>query len=1211
MISGFQRMLASTAKHIDQAVAQTVQEVSGPKALSDYDIGEQVGSGGPGLLWKLYRARPKAKAQKVLSAEVCVWIMDKKELAEERGRKGTSKAAEDALLDVFRGDAKLMQKLRHPGVVRVVEALDENKQSMCMVTEPLFSSVANAIGNFDNIQADVPEELKKLELGQLEVKHGLLQVTETLKFLHQNAKIVHRSISPETIFITTTGGWKFGGFGFAIQADQYRGDESEPAFHYPDFDVDAPVLPLQPLLDYSAPELVQPYQSMRGSQGSSPQTIYGMDIYSLALLMYHLVAQRPLLKCYNNSRTYQAKVMDLSRDPFRGVPMELEGELRRMLNREPYARPTAADLTSSPWYREDIRLRALRFLDHMLERDNIQKSEFFKSLSGLWSGCDPRVLLYKVLPPLLSELKNEAILPFTLPLVLIISEEQSSRDFCNYTQPALLPIIERAVGDSSLMLIKHLPMLCSKSSPEVMVSHLLPLIVRAYDDPDPRIQEETLRRTVALSLKIDFDVVRTAILPRIHALALRTSVAAVRVHALICLGDLVQRLDRAAMMDILQTCARCASVDHTPPTLMCILAVADTIQNKEGPEFAAEHLLPLLTPLLITRQLAPAQFAKYMRLVLDILKKIEDQRGVNLSDADSVSLDFNMLAEGNTTLHLGRSNLLMLTSGGGGAPRPQHVSWDAADDWGPLSSNGTSAPSAHSNAPSAPHGNDGFSDFMGVQLTPISITEIPQVPQAFPSAPLALDNKPFSWQNSPDDDPFGFPDSMSQAPSSSQFPSSSMSPHQSPSPVPSSSLASMSLNPSPASPSDPFATLTSPPAGPSLKSLGCSSNVVPSSAATSTAGSFGGTSLLGTGTGTSGAGIGTSAGRGVGASSSMGGGSMNSSLGQGMGGGGSTTQTQTGGLGMPKSSAGMGGGGGVGMGMGGSMGMGMGSSGGMGGGFGGPTNGGATSGGATQARPMGGSGIAASNNTQLAMQSIAGLTSGGVSGMGGAAALPDEDPFSDWPPRAPGSSGSVLAPPTAQPTMMSGNAQGAKTGGGGLDIFGNSTPSASSLGGSASDFGSFQSHQTTQASGVGMGGMGMGMGMGMGSGMGRGSGLGMGGGMGGGGGMNMGMGGGTFGGTTMSVGVGYIPAPTGGMGGGSASMPMMGGGAYPQQPMGMAAGRGVGGMPQGGMGGYMQGGNNMAFQQQQQAAMQQQQLQQQQRQQQQRPPGAGSMLDLL
>ncbi|KZV32772.1 hypothetical protein F511_30988 [Dorcoceras hygrometricum] len=41
---------------------------------------------------------------------------------------------------------------------------------MAMVTEPLFASAANALGNVDNIST-VPKELKGMEIGLLEVKH--------------------------------------------------------------------------------------------------------------------------------------------------------------------------------------------------------------------------------------------------------------------------------------------------------------------------------------------------------------------------------------------------------------------------------------------------------------------------------------------------------------------------------------------------------------------------------------------------------------------------------------------------------------------------------------------------------------------------------------------------------------------------------------------------------------------------------------------------------------------------------------------------------------------------------------------------------------------------------------------------------------------------------------------------------------------------------
>lgn len=154
--------LAKTAAVIEKTVQTTVQEVTGPRALQDYDLVDQIGSAGPGLAWKLYSARARDSTRIGQQYPVvCVWLLDKKALSEARARAGLSKAAEDAFLDLVRADAGRLVRLRHPGVVHVVQALDENKNAMAMVTEPLFASVDNVLGNHENI-AKVPKELRGL-----------------------------------------------------------------------------------------------------------------------------------------------------------------------------------------------------------------------------------------------------------------------------------------------------------------------------------------------------------------------------------------------------------------------------------------------------------------------------------------------------------------------------------------------------------------------------------------------------------------------------------------------------------------------------------------------------------------------------------------------------------------------------------------------------------------------------------------------------------------------------------------------------------------------------------------------------------------------------------------------------------------------------------------------------------------------------------------
>ncbi|KAL5989631.1 SCY1-like protein 2 A [Asimina triloba] len=290
--------LAKTAAVIEKTVQTTVQEVTGPRAMQDYELLDQIGSGGPAHAWKLYSARPRGSTTSQYPL-VCVWLLDKRALTEARSRAGLSKAAEDSFFDIIRADASRLVRLRHPGVVHVVQALDENKNAMAMVTEPLFASVANTLGAVDSI-AKVPKELKGMEMGLLEVKHGLLQVAETLDFLHNNAHLIHRAISPETVYITSNGAWKLGGFGFAISVDQASSDLSNvQPFHYAEYDVEDSLLPLQPSLNYTAPELVR---SKASSTGCSS------DIFSFGCLAYHLIARKPLLDCHNNVKMLKGEI---------------------------------------------------------------------------------------------------------------------------------------------------------------------------------------------------------------------------------------------------------------------------------------------------------------------------------------------------------------------------------------------------------------------------------------------------------------------------------------------------------------------------------------------------------------------------------------------------------------------------------------------------------------------------------------------------------------------------------------------------------------------------------------------------------------------------------------------------------------------------------------------------------------------------------------
>ena len=48
---------------------------------------------------------------------------------------------------------------------------------------------------------------------------------------------------------------------------------------------------------------------------------------------------------------------------------------------------------------DDVLVRSLRFLDNLLQRDNLQKAAFLKDALKFWPRFDFRVLRYKARPP--------------------------------------------------------------------------------------------------------------------------------------------------------------------------------------------------------------------------------------------------------------------------------------------------------------------------------------------------------------------------------------------------------------------------------------------------------------------------------------------------------------------------------------------------------------------------------------------------------------------------------------------------------------------------------------------------------------------------------------------------------------------------------------------------------------------------------------------
>lgn len=185
-----------------------------------------------------------------------------------------AKADRDIMLEMLKRGIVQLTKLRHPQILTVQYSLEESRESLAFATEPVFASLANILGNTDNMTQPIPSHLENYKLYELEIKYGLMQIAEGLAFLHNDVKLLHHNICPESIIVNQQGAWKIFGFDLCIANQNTAGS---PPF-WPFSEYCQAMHPLtQPSLDYLAPEYIL-------SATSSPAS----DIYSLGMMIYVL-----------------------------------------------------------------------------------------------------------------------------------------------------------------------------------------------------------------------------------------------------------------------------------------------------------------------------------------------------------------------------------------------------------------------------------------------------------------------------------------------------------------------------------------------------------------------------------------------------------------------------------------------------------------------------------------------------------------------------------------------------------------------------------------------------------------------------------------------------------------------------------------------------------------------------------------------------------
>ena len=198
--------------------SSALKSISSTNITANYTIGgTAISTAGP---WKIFDAKKKSTGK-----PYSVFVFDRKSLdahgsSANIGRSGAAafRRAADEVVDRLRKEASSLAKLRHPCVLELVEPVEDTRGGgLQFVTEAVTASLAGLLADKDEQEraggvggrssryvtedADGVRRRRELEIDELEIQKGLLQVSKALEFLHDNAGLVHGNLTPDAILI--------------------------------------------------------------------------------------------------------------------------------------------------------------------------------------------------------------------------------------------------------------------------------------------------------------------------------------------------------------------------------------------------------------------------------------------------------------------------------------------------------------------------------------------------------------------------------------------------------------------------------------------------------------------------------------------------------------------------------------------------------------------------------------------------------------------------------------------------------------------------------------------------------------------------------------------------------------------------------------------------------------------------------------------------
>lgn len=247
----------------------------------------------------------------------------------------------------------------------------------------------------------------------------------------------------------------------------------------------------------------------------------------------------------------------------------------------------------------------------------------------------------------MKEFVNPPMIPFVLSNVLLIAENCTSQEYVKHVLIHLKPVMKITEPIQILLIFMQKMDLLLKLTPaEDIKTDVLPMLYRALESDSQQIQELCLSILPTFASLIDYPSMKNHLLPRIKKLCVTSQLVSVKVNCLLCIGKLLEHLDKWLVMDeIIPFLPNIPS--REPAVIMAILGIYKLAltHSKLGltKESLANKVIPFLVPLSIENGLSLNQFNAIMALVKDMINRVEGEHRTKLEQLTNVQKESNAL----------------------------------------------------------------------------------------------------------------------------------------------------------------------------------------------------------------------------------------------------------------------------------------------------------------------------------------------------------------------------------------------------------------------------------------------------------------------------------------------------------------------------------------------------------------------------------------